>query len=227
MGARATGGYFPDDELAEDDATRSGNDPREDRRSPRGADRSPRSEAPPRHLLAQISTYLVLVFGILLGSLAMLLVVIAQKPHTYPVPPLVTATGSSAIITLDTPTLTAMITAAIHQNSPVLIDHIIVTPLATDEVAINGTAHTGPASVAIAVVFAPTVDATTGTVKLHLVSANVGALQIPGLTAAIEGAVNAKLGSLGHGTIADGVNYKVIDARFTATALLITANISA
>ncbi len=218
--ARAPGGYFPDDELAEDDAVPAGVNPRR-------SGRSPRADKPPRHLLAQASTYLFLICGFMLGSLAMLLVVIAQKPQTYPVPPSVSASGSSAIITLDAPTLTTMITAAIHQNAPVLIDQISVTPLATDEIAINGTAHTGPASVAIAVVFAPTVDATTGTIKLRLVSANVGALQIPGLTRAIEGAVDAKLAPLGHGAIADGVSYKVIDARFTATDLRITANISA
>lgn len=168
------------------------------------------------------------VFGMLIGMLITLLFVIEQKPHDYAVPPPVLAQGSTAVIMLGNDIMTQQVTLAINgvQNRiPAKLSDITTYLHANNQIDINATASMAVGSAPISLIFSPYIDQASGTVKVHLVAANLGKLQVPSLEAAITTGINIQLAKLSQGALPNGISYQIIDARVTASALVITAQV--
>ena len=166
--------------------------------------------------------------GFLLGVLAMLVYLLSQPPHTYPVPPPVLAQGSTLVIRLDAPTMNKLVTTAlanVQNQLPATLSTITTYPHANNTLDVNAVAHTSTVSGAVAFTFSPQVDAATGAIHMRLVSAQVGQLPIPNLQQSVQSAIDAQLADYSHGQLALGMNYQVIDARVTASAMVLTVTL--
>ncbi len=184
-------------------------------------------------LLRQPSLYIGLIVGIILAVLIGLLVTVLANSRT-PVPKAGTTTSGAGIatLTLDQHAVNLAIQSAVKQVQPHLpfaVTSVSTTLRAGDVVDVNATGQPIFGLTPTAVIALSPAVTSSGSLEFGVQQITVSGLDVSidnSVNQAIEQAINQQFAGYGHGNLAEGLHYQLVDVSTTPTSLILTAELT-